>query len=277
MGKLVWCSDIHLDHADIGVRAKFYEKINRELSASGADRVLLTGDVSTGNFITIHLGEMAEAVKAPISFVLGNHDYYNVNIEWNRSIMEMLTLGDERLSYLPVARVVHLSDSTALVGHDGWYDGRHGVCESEVVMNDWLKIANFAYNNAVSGWRPKYDVILKLARSLADDASRHVAAVVDEAAGRYDKVIVATHFPPFVDAHVHGEKKAGDEYLPWYTSKVMGDMLLELASKHKNKKIEVYCGHTHSKKSVTVAPNLEVHVAAAEYRAPDIAGVIEYD
>ena len=74
MGKLVWCSDVHLDTADIGVRAEFYEKINRELSASGADRVLLTGDVSTGNFITSHLGEMAEAVKAPISFVLGNHD-----------------------------------------------------------------------------------------------------------------------------------------------------------------------------------------------------------
>lgn len=277
MGKLVWCSDIHLDFIARDERDKFYAKINSEIDSSGAERLLLTGDVSTGNFITIHLGELAESVKVPISFVLGNHDYYNTNIEWTRSIMEMMSLGDARLSYLPSANVVHLSDSTALVGHDGWYDARHGTHVSRIVMNDWIKIANYAYNGAIANYRPNYDAILKLSRHFAEVGANHVASAVDAAAATHDKIIVATHFPPFVDAHVHDGKKAGDEHLPWYTSKVMGDTLLELAARHSDKKIEVYCGHTHAKKSVTIAHNLEVHVAGAEYNSPAIAGVIQFD
>ncbi|MGH9426333.1 MAG: phosphoesterase, partial [Terriglobia bacterium] len=66
------------------------------------------------------------------------------------------------------------------------------------------------------------------------------------------------------------------EWLPWFTCKAMGDMLLASAEEHPDRQILVLCGHTHSRGKVDILPNLKVWTGGAQYGAPEIEHVFEF-
>ena len=84
---------------------------------------------------------MDDLVGKPIYFVLGNHDFYRGSVAGTRSAVAEIVHGSQNLVYLTQAGVVELTPHTALVGHDGWADGRLGDLDgSDVILNDFLLI-----------------------------------------------------------------------------------------------------------------------------------------
>ena len=271
-----WATDIHLDHLhDEQQIIDFATSLVKDNPAG----VFLTGDISIAPDLVYHLSAIERVVQRPIYFVLGNHDYYNGEIAAVRKQMHELSNMSQFLKYLPETPYVPLSPTTAVVGHDGWYDCGYGNWKtSSFLMTDWMAIKEFA---PLSGGRAgmhsgnfNRGSIVTLAQKLAHEACVHVQKGI-QAAVRYHKtIIVLTHYPPYAQAHLHRGVPGDDNALPWYTSKLMGDLLTQAAATFPNVSFVVLSGHTHGKTTFQAAKNLVVHVGGAEYGQPQLQSLI---
>ena len=63
--------------------------------------------------------------------------------------------------------------------------------------------------------------------------------------------------------------------MPFFSSKVLGDLLLDYAMRYPDIHFEVYCGHTHTAHDYRAHDNLLVRVGGAEYSHPKIADMIQ--
>ena len=139
--KIVWITDIHLNVADDSTVDRFLQRVAEE----DADTILLTGDVAESPEVVPNLLRLEESVQRPIYFVLGNHDYYFSSIARMRREMKLLCRASPHLTYMSDEEVIGLTDDIALVGHDGWADGRYGDYErSMVMMHDYTLIEELA-------------------------------------------------------------------------------------------------------------------------------------
>ena len=68
-----------------------------------------------------------------------------------------------------------------------------------------------------------------------------------------------------------------DDYLPFFSCKAVGDVLLEAAQSHPKCQILVLCGHTHSGGEISVAENLRVVTGPAEYGKPEIQQIMDVE
>jgi 3',5'-cyclic AMP phosphodiesterase CpdA len=261
--RIAWCTDIHLDHLSEKGRAGFAA----HLAASGCDAVILTGDLSNALVIRSHLIELSRAIARPIHFVLGNHDFYQGSIEAVRRDVAEVTRADPWLSYLPDAGVISIDADTVLVGCDGFGDGRLGrVIETPVVLNDHLLIRELA-------GLPRSTLASRLARLGDEEAARLAAQLAKTIHAR--RVIVATHVPPFRESAWHDGAPSNDDWLPFFSCKAVGDVLLEHARMHPQQSITVLCGHTHGAGVAEIDANLVVHTGAADYGRIAIAGMLD--
>src|SRR6478736_1682192 len=277
MAKYAWCTDIHLDHIDDPQIVRFAES----LIVTEPAGVFITGDISDAKHIVYHLSVIERVVQRPVFFVLGNHDYYGGDFETTRKTMKELTNMSQFLKYLPLLPYVPLTPTTAVVGHDGWYDALNGNPKSRFMMNDWYAIKEFVpFSGGPGFYRTKgelkaRDGMISLARKLAHDATLHVQNGIKAAARTHKNVIVLTHFPPFAEAHMYEGKVGDDEAQPWFTSKMMGDMLRDAAWAYPNVNFRVLAGHTHGQYEGRILPNLHVNVGGADYGKPTLAGLVE--
>ena len=136
--KAVWVTDLHLEFLrEEGKRELFL----RKLADSGADAVLLGGDIQIAGALIETLRQLETSVGVPVYFALGNHDYYYGSIKRVRGDIRTLCGESKNLLWLSESRAITLSEKTALVGHDGWGDGRCGNYASSIVtLNDFLVI-----------------------------------------------------------------------------------------------------------------------------------------
>ena len=182
----------------------------------------------------------------------------------------------ENLVYLSQAGVVELTPTTALAGHDGWADGRLGDLDgSDVILNDFLLIDELQH------WRDMHTLdkpaLRQALQALGDEAAAYLKSVLAPAAAKYPKVIVATHVPPFREAAWYEGRPSADDFLPFFSCKATGDVLLEAARSHPKFQILVLCGHTHGGGEIQVLDNLRVVTGPAEYGSPEIQGIIEVE
>ena len=265
--KLAWCTDLHLDCVDgPDEDGRVEDEFATPLSQCDDDAVLITGDVSTGQNVVRHLKIIEKILKKRVFFVCGNHDFWDNDFESVRLQLKQLCGEIENLRYLTASGVTMLSEKTALVGHDGWYDAYYGDFRNNmIVMQDWYRIHD--YRNACG---PALSVgpILGISRRASRESSEHFRANLEEAAKRASVVVAATHVPPW--AHDIGTYKPS----PWYTSKLAGDAFEETAKKHPDVRFEVFCGHTHVKADFRVARNLFCHVGRSEYGKPSVVSRI---
>jgi hypothetical protein len=118
--------------------------------------------------------------------------------------------------------------------------------------------------------------IVKLAQSFALESANSIAASIKAATkNKFDNIIVMSHVPFFRESHYHNGAPGDVAAVPWFTNKYCGDMMLAAAQAYPNVRFTVLTGHTHSRWSGKLAPNLWVHVAHAEYGLPSVADVIE--
>lgn len=266
--KIIWSTDIHLDHGSPGVVRSFLEK----LRDSEADLVLLTGDIAESQTVALYLENMRSFIGKPISFVLGNHDYYGGRggifpaMEETRMAVSNLSPG---IHYLPQMGVCELSPTAALIGHDGWYDGEYvDFYKSHVGISDFSLIRGLA-------WEPRSIAYAK-AKGLAAESAQYILDRGEMALEDHETLVVATHVPPFRACATYQGEQSDDDWAPWMTSKAMGDVLVELADKFEEKKILVLCGHSHGGSDVTIRPNLRVITGEARYKRPVINGTFEF-
>lgn len=257
MPTLAWATDIHLDF----VKPRQVEALAAKLAEAGPDGVVLSGDLSHANTLEGHLGALAERLARPIWFVLGNHDYYGGSIAAVRARMTELSATSPWLRWLPAAGVVSLGDGWAMIGADGWGDGRAGdFAGSPVQLNDWYAIRE------LSGL-PR-DRRLAALRGLGDEAAAELRERIAQALAGADKLLIVTHVPPFADACWHEGQRSDDAWLPWFTCVAAGEVIEAALAARPDARALVVCGHTHGGGAVDVRPNLRVLTGGADYGRP---------
>lgn len=276
MFKFAWLTDIHLDHLDAPSLQAFF--IDNKPKGR-YDGYFITGDLSTGRDVVSCLNSMVDTWKKPVYFVLGNHDYWNSSFDSVSRRVVAACDGKKNLHWLTASNFFKLSKDCCVVGHDGWYDGVNGnALGSTFRMADWFKTQEYmkiTWGNPVLADVYRRDII-ELSQKLASKAVSEMKKSLKTAiSGGFKRIIVLTHFPPWKDAHIHNGFVGDEHAQPWFTCRMMGEMLEETAAANVGIQFEVLCGHTHGRCEYEVAPNLICRVGAADYGKPVVQEVIE--
>ncbi len=269
--QLAWLTDIHLNFADAPHRRRFLESVRDR-----ADAVAISGDIGESHDVGQFLTEMDAIIQKPIYFVLGNHDFYKGSIAKTRVEVAEIAQESGHLEYLTAGGVIELTPNTAIIGHDGWADGRFGdYWNSDVLLNDFVLI------DELSKWFVGYSLdkenLIEELCTLADEAARHFEKVLTDAVSRYRNVIAVTHVPPFREAAWYEGKMSDDNYAPHFSSKVVGDVLMKVMQAYPQSNLLVLCGHTHGDGELQVLDNLRVLTGKAKYKEPEIQRVLEIE
>lgn len=264
--RLAWLTDIHVNFLSPEKLVAFCD----ELRDSEADAFLITGDISEAPTLELHLTQLADGVRRPVYFVLGNHDFYRGSIREVRSAIASRCARSEWLRYLPGTGVITLSETWALIGHDGWADGRFGnYWDSQVMLNDYVLIRELA-------WLSAEDRLTRI-QALAEEAASYLGPTLADALDRHARVLVATHVPPFREACWYRNAISDDDYLPHFSSKASGDVLRNALEGRPDREALVLCGHTHGAGRTQPLPNLEVRTGGAEYGRPVIQEILSIE
>ncbi len=262
--KAAWLTDIHLNFLEHDQIDAFLEKV----SAEAADCFLVSGDTGEAPSITGYLQRMISVLKRPIYFVLGNHDYYGGSIKTVRSKVVDLMQKSDKLIWLNNIDFISLTKDTALIGHDSWADGRLGDFRgSSVELNDFRFISELKLWDRTER--------LKAMQGLADEAAEHFKRTLTQALKAHRHIIVVTHVPPFKEACWYEGKPSGDDWLPFFSCKAVGDVLKDVMEQNPSSEMTVFCGHTHGFGECQILQNLKVITGGAEYGAPQIQKLIE--
>lgn len=278
MVRLCWLSDPHLNflHAT-GASQRFGEYLCVEHTF---DAVIITGDIAEADTFRTLLNEFAKGCPKPIFFLLGNHDYYRGSFAGVRE--ELSKELEPNLTWLDSSGPILLDDCTALVGRQGWFDGRCGDPNgSRVIMSDFELIQDLRAHYQTEKYWLHYQTegsrvdLLEFIRAVGKSEAEAARKTLLEAMKSRKEIIFATHFPPFKEACWHEGKISNKHWLPWFTCAAMGEMLAEVAQENPEHRILVLCGHTHSPGVYYHLPNLIVFTGKAVYGAPDVAGIFE--
>ncbi|WP_149113690.1 metallophosphoesterase family protein [Limnoglobus roseus] len=268
MKRLAWLTDIHLNFLSPPAVDDFL----RTLADTKADGFAITGDIAEGPDVVEHLEAIAESVKRPVYFVLGNHDFYRGSIAGVREKVRDLCAAVPNLHWMTDDGVIPLTENACLVGVDGWGDGRVGDYDgSTVMLNDWDLIEEF------DGLKESKFERLKKLNALGDDSADRLRLLLPEALTGFRHVVALTHVPPFREACWHDGKVSGEDWLPHFTCKAVGDVMAVAMAGAPDRDMTVLCGHTHGGGEVEMLPNLHVLTGGAEYRHPVIQHVLEVD
>ncbi|MEW6738106.1 MAG: metallophosphoesterase [Acidobacteriota bacterium] len=260
---MAWTTDIHLNFLKRDALEKFCQKILEPQP----DALLISGDIAEAPSINSYLRTLENRLQIPIYFVLGNHDFYRGSISQVRESIIELTSHSRLLHWLPKAGVVEITSETALVGHDTWADGRFGDYEnSPVLLNDYVLIEELS-------WLEKNERLMKI-QSLAEEAAAYLRTVLPNALEKYRRVIVLVHVPPFKESCWHEGRISDDNWLPHFSCKSVGDLLLEMMQQHTDREMLVLCGHTHGQGETQMLPNLLVKTGGAIYGKPAVQDLL---
>lgn len=267
--KLAWVTDIHLNFLESANRKRFYQ----DIIATKSNTVLISGDIAEAPTVSEILEEMARHIAKPIYFVLGNHDYYQSSVESVRQKVTQLSRESSSVNWLPVTGVVQLSNDTLLLGEDCWADGRYGnYADSRIMLNDSLIIQELREGNIIGKYQ-LLNAMQKLADSDAAKLKKNLQLALRQQSPK--KIIVLVHVPPFRESCMHEGEVSNDDYLPFFASKITGDVLLGAAKTNPDIDFLILCGHTHSSSYYKPLDNLTVKAGSVEYGKPTVQEVIE--
>lgn len=260
MTNTYWASDLHFDVCNYQSVMDFIETI------PDGSNFIITGDISSGHKTVVELNKLSrQKANANFYFVLGNHDYYNEYINAMRGYVSDVSSRFLNLNYLPSTEPIEIiidDRKWCLLGVDGWGDGKAGnFMANPRALRDYQSIHDFQNmdNDLLQNFLGKLgrEEEWKLRNKLENSLT--IAS---------DNILIATHVPPFEQAHMYGGEIASDRYLPHFVCVQTGVALRQFANLYPNKNIHVICGHTHEGCNVSITDNLHVHVAQCEYGKP---------
>jgi predicted phosphohydrolase len=259
--ELLWLSDVHADVLGFSLLGH-YSRLSRQQPRG----VLVTGDISNALRLAEDLTVLTTSFLCPVYITLGNHDYYGGNFQGVQQLVWEACSKHANLFYLDRCAPVWVSSTTALIGCQGWGDGRAGLGKkSTLFVNDRVHIKDFIGRNP--------DAYFQLLRELGRASAAAFLRVAPGALAKADHLIVGTHVPPFAKSCVFRDRA---NYLPFYCNMALGRAIQKVARKFSTKRISVYCGHTHHESVYSPLPNVSVHVAKASYDVFYPAGKIPF-
>lgn len=266
--KLIWVTDIHLNFLDKPEREAYYQT----LTALEADSLLISGDIGEAESVFVYLKEIASAVNHPIYFVLGNHDFYRGTVTGVHEKIRNCAKINSHLHWLGNGKAINLNSSTVLVGVDAWADGRYGdFFNSPVIINDSRLISDL-FLAKMLGKNALHEKMCELADIDAAILNKSLTRSINPST---EKVIICVHVPPFAESCTHEERPTNIDWLPFFSSKAIGDVIFAWAKKYPHIVFNVYCGHTHSRHEHAPLSNLRVKVGQATYGYPEIQEVVK--
>jgi predicted MPP superfamily phosphohydrolase len=276
--RIAWCSDIHLNF--VPFLDSTLEHLVSDAQALDAEMLVICGDISGGEkTLQDSLTAIELAFGNRVFFVLGNHDFYRLTFAEGHEIARQAVRNsvlvhddDNILCWLTDGIIERLSDDAVLIGHDGWYDARTGLLQNKVFLNDFYEIGDFSPLSAIS--RIPGPLIMRM-REAADEAAAYFDMMLPKALAQARKVVLATHVPPFPQAAWHDGKQSDPDWMPFFCSVCVGNVLVKYMEANPDKELLVLCGHTHGEGEVQILPNLKVLTAGARYGHPKLQGIIE--
>jgi predicted MPP superfamily phosphohydrolase len=265
VASLTWLTDPHLEFCGPRTRHQLYDSLNQ----AAGEIVIITGDLSAGPHRLAQYTELAEHIKKPVYFVLGNHDRYGTTFANTEVVVERVTARFSHLVRLNGSQLIALNDSVALVGVDGWADGLGGEGPAtKVRIDDFDQILDFATEPEPEVFRAMKERAGKYRQALKPSLLR--------ALKRYQITLLATHVPPYEGAAWHEGAPSSPAYQPFFSSPSMGKMINAALAEYPGKRVLVLCGHTHSS-GIYRDGNVLVLTAGARYGFPEISKTIHLE
>ena len=259
---LCWLTDTHYNFLNDDEINSFLDKVD----ASNPEAILIGGDIGDSNSVVNNLQLLNDRFTIPIYFVLGNHDYYHSSVANVEQIAKEICEESANLTWLDQADPILLDNGMSLIGHGSWADGRFGdYNRSDVMLNDYMLIKELSNLRKVER--------LLIMQQLADKAATHLDSILPRALSISDHVICLTHVPPFREACWHEGRILDDMWLPHFSCKIVGDIVLKHMSQFSDKRMTVLCGHTHSSGVAIISKNLRVITGHATYGSPEIQNI----
>ncbi|MCD4686721.1 MAG: metallophosphoesterase [Anaerolineae bacterium] len=264
--RIAWSTDLHLNFLGQPQILNFLA----EVSLQKPDVWLISGDIGDAPRLLAYLRLFDMILRFPVYFVLGNHDFYHGSLGAIREVVSVYCGESRRLRYLPETGIVALSAETAVVGVDGWGDGRIGDYQ-----NSWVMLNDFLLIHELTGLSEA--ARLAHLNALGDVEAARLRDLLPQALATHRRVIVVTHVPPFKETCWHEGQLSDDNFLPFFTCQAVGDVLLEvMADQPADRECLVLCGHSHGAGEVQVRENLRVLTGGAEYEQPTVQRVFEF-
>lgn len=253
--KIAWATDLHLNFVDPAACVTLAQRIE----ADKPDVLLVGGDTGQSDSVFAFLNGLADYLPCPTYYVLGNHDFYGSSIAQVKK--EAKVGAGMPAYYLPLVGPVRLKHSLPFVGVGGWGDARNGdFMHSRVQLNDYTMIEELSTcAGSKAGMRAK----MRLQGHVEAEQLREQLSYLTG-----NRVVVLTHVPPFPGACWHKGKMSEPEWLPMFTCRAVGEVLLADADANPQREYTVLCGHSHGRGSYTPLSNLTVLTGAAEYGRP---------
>jgi len=162
-----------------------------------------------------------------------------------RSKMTSIIKDEPFLFWLPASGAQKLNNDVVLLGYDCFADGRYGdYTNSRVVLNDSRMIIDLFQCSALG----KYPLLEKM-QQLAGQDAKELENSIEQAVRSYNpqKIVILIHVPPFREVCMHEGKISSDDYLPFFSTKITGEILMHAAENYPEIEFLALCGHTHSK------------------------------
>lgn len=259
----IWFTDVHFDYVGELNLFKFIDTIN-EFKPKG---VFITGDIANGLSIQKDLKYIARNCKTDIYFVLGNHDRYLSSFSKVKEKIQKLCKKYDNLHWMPEAGVIRLNNSNALIGVDGWFNFSYTNPNNILFTNDWFMIKELIVNYSVANK-------IKFINKIIDDGCNIAEENLKEALKSYDHIHMITHFPPFIEAAGNEKYYFKNFWNSYDVNTKLGELLTSIMKNYPNKKLTVYCGHTHHWKRTQILDNLECIVGDSRYFNPSFSKTI---
>ena len=107
-------------------------------------------------------------------------------------------------------------------------------------LNDHVLIREFIRDGASKADR------LRVLNKLGDEAAQFFQEMLPKALAQFQQVYLVTHVPPFREATWYMGGISDDNFLPHFSCKVVGEVLVDIMQQHPDRQLTVLCGHTHS-------------------------------
>lgn len=270
---LLWGTDFHLDHLVTPDAVLNFGKYLADENPD-CDGIIITGDIGTGTSFPRLLTEFKEGFQKDVYVVLGNHDYFYGSFEnLDRVIAEHPDV--HHLTSKPL-----VIDDVAIVGSEGWYDFMLGNEYTPVELEDMFAITDLdkvrtAYANFRSTPEAKesFERVKEACRKRSEYLASNLYKVLDDAIEPRN-ILICTHVPPYAGATWYRGEVSNNDWLPWFSSKKMGEAIETFASINPGYNVKVICGHCHSSGYYKSPAGVEVYTGRAKFRNPDVCGLV---
>lgn len=274
--ELVWLSDLHLDFVEpdaIMELVKIYKTIKAPKYG------LITGDTlsSFSDKKIVDVLPRYLVYDTPFSGVTGEAELFGHSGE----IQKFYDRGGKFI--YPIGYLMDgkygITEKTALVGVDGCGDIKCGNLDSELVVSEFINIAEYK-NILNSSPSPNWKQLKTRLKVLGGFFSRRLSKYMGEVlqVPSINNVVCLMHYPPFKELCVNADgTPMSEDLLPFNCCYSCGEPLLYFAEQHLEKKFIVLCGHTHNKAEYKPLPNLSCYCAPAKFGEVNIKGIIHND